>query len=236
MSSSSLAISSRSSALRWAIGLTCPIRGFFWIVVISSPSWCLAIESVIEVARPGGRVDAGLDPYPTGAGLTRDGGGELTGAQVADDSFAHRQHALVADAHAAAARHEEAGLLGLLQDGAATVAVDVDAGPVEGDRAALAGDQRRHPELLGEQGELTLLVVRGDRVEQPTRTAGGRRALGEVGDDRVDLIEVEDTVLGVVPRDEPDDAGGLELAQVVEEHRLRLAGRDVQHGDVVPRR
>ena len=79
---------------------------------------------------------------PPRAGLTRDGGGELAGAQVADDPFAHRQHALVADAHAAPARHEDAGVLGLLEDRAAAVALDVDAGPVEGDRAALAGDQR----------------------------------------------------------------------------------------------
>src|SRR4051794_27665015 len=126
MSSSSLAISSRSSASRGAIGLTCPMAGFFWIVVISSPS----LSSVVEVARPGGRVDAGLDANAVGPGLPGDGDGQLSRAQVAHDALAHRKHALVADAHPAAARHQDAGVLGLLQDRAAAVAVDGDAGAV----------------------------------------------------------------------------------------------------------
>src|SRR3954447_22516027 len=163
MSSSSLAISSRSSASRWAIGLTCPMRGFFWIVVISFSFGCSAsesvvesvfesvVESVVEVARPCGRVDARLDAYPAGVGLTGDGGGELAGAQVADDALAHRQDALVADAHPAAARHQDPGVLRLLEDRAAAVAVDRDPGRVERVGAALAGHEGGRAELLGEQ-------------------------------------------------------------------------------------
>src|SRR5690349_20225930 len=166
MSSSSLAISSRSSASRWAIGLTCPMRGFFWIVVISFSFGGSVIESVVEVARPCGRVDAGLDPDSAGAGLAGHGGGELTGAQIADDAFSHRQHALVADAHPAAARHQDPRLLRLLEDRPAAVALDVDAGLLEGHGAALAGHHGRDLELLGEQRQPALLVVRGDGVEQ----------------------------------------------------------------------
>src|SRR3954454_21419872 len=104
MSSSSWAISSRSSWSRCAIGFTWPMRGFFWIVVIS-------FSLVIEVARPGGRVDAGLDQDAAPVCLPGYGGGQRAGAQVADDAFAHREHAGVADAHPAPARHEDTGVL-----------------------------------------------------------------------------------------------------------------------------
>ena len=190
--------------------MTWPIRGFFWIVVISF-SFGVGDRVSVEVARPGGRVDAGLDSDRRRSRSRRDGGGELAGAQVANDALAHRQHALVADAHPAAARHQDAGVLGLLQDRAAAVALDVDAGAVEGDRAALAGDEGRDPELLGEQRQPALLVVGRDRVEQATRAAGERRPLGQVGDQRVEVGEVEDAVLVVVPRDEADRAAASSL-------------------------
>src|SRR5580765_8765691 len=192
MSSSSLAISSRSSLVRWAIGLTCPMRGFFWIVVISAPlRGAAGVDkldrrradgcSVVEVARPGGRVDAGLDQDAAPVCLAGNGGGERAGAEVADDTFAHREHAAVADAHAAPARHEDTGVLGLLEDRPGAVALDVHSGLVERDGPALAGDEGRDPELLHVEGKAPLLVVGGQSVEQTARAAGERRTVIEVG-------------------------------------------------------
>ena len=86
-----------------------------------------------------------------------------------------------------------------------------------------------------EQRKPALLVVRGEGVEQTARAAGERRALGEVGHQRVEVGEVEDAVLVVVALDQADAAGRVERLEVAQEDRVRLAGRDVHDGDVVRR-
>ena len=91
---------------------------------------------MVEVAGAGGGGDAGLDRHAV-AGL---GGGDLAGAQVAHGALAQRQDAAEADAHPAAGRHQHAGVLARVEEGGGAVGLDGRAGAVEGDRAALAGD------------------------------------------------------------------------------------------------
>src|SRR5215212_12181255 len=117
MVSSSLPMSSMSSAVRWAIGFS----GFFCSVVMVCVAPLLGSgRSVVDVARAGGGADARLDEDA----VTGRRGGDLAVAQVADGALAQRQHAAVADAHAAAGRHEDAGLLGGVEDGGRPVGFD----------------------------------------------------------------------------------------------------------------
>ena len=104
----------------------------------------------------------------------------------------------------------------------------------EGDGAALAGvGEPGGAELLGEQREAGLLVVRGQGVEQTRGSAAVRRARTEVGHQLGQPVEVEQAVLVVVPGDEPDGAGVVQGLQVAAEDRVGPARRDVQHDDVV---
>src|SRR3954451_21542485 len=111
IASSSLPSCSMSSGLRWAIGLS----DFFWIVVIGflPVAWVVGsvVGSVVERARPGGRVDAGLDEHAAAVGLAGDGRGQVAAAQVAHGALLEREHAAVADAHPAARGHQHAGVL-----------------------------------------------------------------------------------------------------------------------------
>src|SRR5215210_2634011 len=96
-----------------------------------------ALLSVSTSATPDSSdADAGLDEDA----VARGGDGQLTVAQVAHGPFAERQHAAVADAHAAPARHEDAGLLGGVEDRGGPVRLERGAVLREGHGAALAGD------------------------------------------------------------------------------------------------
>ena len=77
------------------------------------------------------------------------------------------------------------------------------------------------------------VVVRGEGVEQAGRAAGEGLALGEVGDQVGEVVDVEDAVLVVVPRDEADRAGGVERLEVADEDRVGVARCDVDDHDVV---
>src|SRR4051812_6659559 len=108
IASSSIPSCSMSSGVRWAVGFS----GFLVMAVIGVSS----VGSVVEVARPRGRVDAGLDWHAARTGLAGDGDGERAVAEVAHRALPHRQHAAHADAHPAAAGHEDAGALRRVQD------------------------------------------------------------------------------------------------------------------------
>src|SRR3954463_14257508 len=101
-------MASMSSGVRCAIGFS----GLFCSTVMSGGSSCGAAGSVVDVARAGGGADAGLDEDAVTGGR----GGDLAGAQVADGALPEREHAAVADAHPAAAGHEQPGVLGGVQD------------------------------------------------------------------------------------------------------------------------
>ena len=58
-------------------------------------------------------------------------------------------------------------------------------------------------------------------------------ALGEVGDQVGEVVDVEHAVLVVVARDEADRAGGVERLEVADEDRVGVARGDVDHDDVV---
>ena len=64
-------------------------------------------------------------------------------------------------------------------------------------------------------GEAALGVVRLERVEQAGRAAGEGGALGQVGHEVGQVGDVEHAVLVVVPRDQADQPGVVERAQVV---------------------
>ena len=104
------------------------------------------------------------------------------------------------------------------------------------DGAALADDEGGDAELLGEQLQAAVGVVRLEGVEQAGGAAGEGGAGVEVGHEVGQVVDVEDAVLVVVPRDQADHPGGVELAQVGQEDRVGLAGRDVHDGDVVGQR
>src|SRR3712207_8140578 len=141
MSSSSLPMSSMSSAVRCSIGLS----AFFCRTVMRCGSSGLE-WSVVDVAGAGGGADAGLDEDA----VARRGRGDLAVAQVPDGALAQRQHAAEADAHPAAAGHEDAGVLGGVEDGGGPVGLDALAVLAEGHRAALTRDEHGRPETLGE--------------------------------------------------------------------------------------
>src|SRR5215218_1094775 len=106
MVSSSLPMISMSSADKWAMGFS----GFFCRAV--TVRLLVSGRSVVDVAGAGGGAHAGLDEHA----VPRGGRGDLSVAEVAHGALPQRQHAAVADTHAAPARHEDAGLLGGVQD------------------------------------------------------------------------------------------------------------------------
>ena len=69
-------------------------------------------------------------------------------------------------------------------------------------------------------GEAALVVVRLEGVEQAGRAAGERGALAQVGHQVGQVVDVEDAVLVVVARDEADQPGRVERAEVVDEDRV----------------
>src|SRR6478609_2721416 len=149
MASSSMPICSMSASVRWAIGLVWPRTAFFWIVVMSISWGCGGGQaSVVDVARAGGGVDAGL--HLEVAGLARHGGGDRAVAEVAHAALAKRDDAAHADAHPAAARHQHPGVLGGVEDGRRAVEVERRA-RAEGDGAAVARLDAGGAELLGGQ-------------------------------------------------------------------------------------
>src|SRR3954467_4454377 len=88
--------------------------------------------SQLDLDRTLGRVDARAHHLALG-------GGHLAGAQVADPAGRQAPDARVADAHPAAERELEPGLLARDQDGRAAVARRLRAAAGERDRAALPG-------------------------------------------------------------------------------------------------
>src|SRR6478735_8905947 len=176
IASSSMPSCSMSSGVRCAVGLT----GFFVMTVISVP-----FVSVVDVARAGGRVDAGLDGYAAGAGLAGHRDGQRAVAQVADGTRPQRQHAAHADAHPAAAGHQDAGVLGGVEDRGGTVGLEGGA-VLERDGAALAGLDGHRAVPPGVERQATAVVVGLEGVEQAGGPAGVRRPLGQVGDDLVE--------------------------------------------------
>src|SRR6478735_4175298 len=205
IASSSTPICSTSSGVRCPIGLWV----FFCRTVMVTPlvrgSGGLWNRSVVDDAGAGGCGDAGLDRDALALGLAGGGGRDGSGAQVAHGSLAQGQDAAEADAHAAPGRHEDAGGLGGVEDGGGAVGVDGRARAGEVDRAALADDEGRGAELLGEQVEPALVVVALERIEQATGTARERRPVEQVGDEGLEVGDVEDTVLVVVAGDETDE-------------------------------
>src|SRR3954452_17357871 len=195
MVSSSLPMISMSSAERWAIGFS----DFFCSTVT-----VVSRSSVVDVAGAGGGAHAGLDEDA----VPRGGRGDLAVAQVADGALAQRQHAAVADAHAAAARHEDAGLLGGIEDRGGPVGLERRPVPGEGDGPALAGDHHRRPEPLAVEAvaEPGGRPVRLQGLEHADRPAGPGRAPGQVGHQLGDGGGVEHAVDVGVPLDQPDPA------------------------------
>src|SRR3954467_8472219 len=121
MVSSSLPMISMSSADRWAIGFS----GFFCsAVTVPAPLLGAVGRSVVDVAAAGGGADTGLDQDA----VPRGGDGQLTGARVASGDIPQRAHLAVADAHAAAAGHEDAGLLGRVEDRQGSFRLEASAG------------------------------------------------------------------------------------------------------------
>src|SRR3954449_10823389 len=163
MVSSSLPMISMSSAERWAIGFS----GFFCRTV--TVRLLFSGRSVVDVAGAGGGAHAGLDEDA----VTGRRGGDLAVAQVADGALAQRQHAAVADAHPAAARHEQARVLGGVQDRGRAVGLQRRAGLREGDGAALAGHEDCRSEALGVEplGDAGRRPVRLQRLQHPDRPA-----------------------------------------------------------------
>src|SRR3954471_14549222 len=178
IASSSMPSCSMSSGVRWAVGFS----GFLVMAVMVSPRDL----SVVEVARPRGRVDAGLDRYAARAGLPRHRDGDRAVAEVADGALLHRQHAAHADAHPAAARHQDAGALRGVQDRGGAVGVD-GATVGEGHRPALARLDGDRAEPLGVEQQLARRVVLLERVEEARGPAGVRGPLGQVGHQLVEV-------------------------------------------------
>src|SRR3954454_18469434 len=111
-----------SSGVRWAIGFS----GFLVIVVMVTLAFRLARSrdgrcatsstsslrsDFVDVAGTSGGAGAGLDRDARGVALPRDCGGDRAVAQVADSAGLHGDDTPHADAHPAAAGHEDAGVL-----------------------------------------------------------------------------------------------------------------------------
>lgn len=91
------------------------------LLALGGDAACVATlsGSEFEVAATGDGIDTGLD----GDFLAGFGGGDVAVAQVADGALAHGDHAAEADAHAAAARHQDTGLFARVEDRGATLGV-----------------------------------------------------------------------------------------------------------------
>ena len=170
-------------------------------------------------------------------GDTVAGGGirELTGAQIANCTVAQRQHALIADAHAAPVRHEHSGFFGDLEDRSAAVGVDDRSGRGEGDGATFTS----HVQMGAETFDVQALPKVGSGpvslagVEHPGRAAGPHLALTPVRDDPVEVGgEVEHAVGVGVQLHQAHEASGGQLAQLGREDDLACGGRRVDHDDI----
>src|SRR4051812_20665 len=117
IASSSRPICSTSSSVRWVFSWTSEI------------AMCLSLDVERAVARGGG--DAGLHLF-VGLGVL------VAVAQVTDPAGDEGERAGVADAHPAAERHADAGLLAGFEHRGRAVRLDGPAGRAERDRAALA--------------------------------------------------------------------------------------------------
>src|SRR3954471_991361 len=208
MVSSSLPMISMSSAERWAIGFS----GFFCrAVTVPAPLLGAVVRSVVDVAGAGGSADAGLDQDA----VPRGGDGQLAVAQVAHGALPQRQHAAVADAHPAPAGHEDAGLLGGVEDRRGAVRLERGAGPREGDGAALSGHQDGRAEALGVDpvGDARRGPVVLQGLEHSHRPARPRGALDPVGHQVGDGGRVEHAGGVGVLLDQPDPPGSGQGAQ-----------------------
>ena len=132
IASSSRPISSMSSAVRWAIGLSV----FFCMTVMVL---LRSVSLVGQWSMSQGPAAAETQVWIEDAVAGR-GGGDLAGAQVAHGALAQRQDAAEADAHPAPGRHQHAGLLAGVEDRGGAVGLDGRAGAGERDGAAVAGD------------------------------------------------------------------------------------------------
>ena len=182
-------------------------------------------------ALAGGGVDAGLDRHAGRAGLARDGGGDRAVAQVADRARPEREHAAHADAHPAAAGHQDTGLLGDVEQRLA--AVGLEHGAVgERERPTLARLEEHGAEPLGGERESPLGVVLLEGVEQSGRAAGVGQSVVEVGHQPRQVRHVQHPVRLVVPLDERDPPGVVVRAELVAEDRRGLVDVDVHQHDV----
>src|SRR3954451_13383353 len=177
IASSSRPSSSTSSGVRWA----------YWVTSLIA----MALLDV-ERAGPDRDADAGLDTVVLLVVL-------VAVAQVAHGALDEGERARVADAHPAAEGHADADRLARLEAGGGAVDLDGPLRVLERDRpalAAVAGDLQG--EALEVQGvpEVGPLPVLLDRVEHRRGAAGPRVALAPVGDDGVEVGEVEQA-LGV---------------------------------------
>src|SRR3954447_11281248 len=185
IASSSRPSCSTSSSLRWVYSLTSEMAMF-------PPFGGL---SDVERAVADGGGDAGLHGL---VGLPE----LVAAAQVADRAVDEGQRAGVADAHPAAVRHADAGLLARLQDGGGAVGVDRLPAVLEGDRAAFAAltaELEREPLEVQLVLETGLLEVLGDGVEHRARPAGPGLPLLPVGAQVVELGELEHALVVGVP-------------------------------------
>ena len=219
IASSSMPICSMSASVRWAIGFW----ACFWIVVIETPSeWgqrTVPCGSVVEVAGAGGGVDAGLHldaPVSPGMAVVM---APLRRSRT-EPSFSGRTQPMQmpmrqplgirTPASSAASR------IGVAPSGSTSVP---DFG--EGD----ACRPRRAPTRAVRNCSVTSsrpgrLVVGRERVEQPGRAARQGAALGRSGTSVAEVVDVEDAVHVVVPRDQADRAGVGERVQVAAEDRV----------------
>ena len=139
-----------------------------------------------------------------------------------------------ADAHAAPARHEDAGFLAGIQDRGATIGLNGEVAGEEGDLAPLARLDDGGAEPLGVQplGNPGVGPVRLGRVEQAGRAAGPGVALAPVGHQGAEPGQVEHAVLVVeVDRQREAAVGGVRL-QLAREDDIRRRGRAVHLRDV----
>src|ERR1035437_234094 len=142
--------------------------------------------SQVDAARAGGGRHAGLDED---AVLGRRGG-DLAVAQVSHGAFAQRRDAAEADAHAAAGRHQDAGLFAGVQQRGGSVGLEGDPAPGEGDGSALTGGQHRGAKPLGVElfGDSRCVPVLLCVIQKPGRSARPGLTLRPVGDQGRDVL------------------------------------------------
>ncbi len=241
IASSSMPICSMSSRVRWAIGLS----AFFWIVVMGSslPGFR---GGAAQPASTAGEGQWSMSQAPAAALMqvwirtppVSDSPAvtvvSVAGAQVAHGSFAEREDAAVADAHPAAARHQDAGVLGGVEDRGGAVGLDDGAVLGEGDGAALAGDDGAGAELLGEQLQPGRVVVGLQGVEQTRRgrrrTSSARRGRAPASPRSATSSRPCWSSYRATSRIAPAASSSRRLAMKIESGS---AGRDVDHDDVV---